>query len=194
MVKEPHHTFSLVTRGTVLHENRKIQSRNVKFWQFMAMVFYQVLIHNSIHTTMNSSQSGRSLNREHSKKPTDSSKFQGFLRTSFPTFLTLKSYNPADRIIGSTAKFGQFWIIIFSCRIMHIVKAKSVMSSLEQEQVEVLDWPAQSPDLNPTENLWKTLGEMVVALNPTNTEDLSTKLQHEWNKIDVNLCLRLIHS
>ncbi|KAF2349874.1 hypothetical protein FHG87_019371, partial [Trinorchestia longiramus] len=46
-----------------------------------------------------------------------------------------------------------------------------------------IDWPTQSPDLNPIENLWMTLGVKVMARNPTNTEDLWVKLQEEWAKI-----------
>ena len=67
-------------------------------------------------------------------------------------------------------------------------KAKSVMSYLQQQDFEIMDWPAQSPDLNPIENLWKTLGEKVMARNPLNTEDLWKKLQDEWSKISVDEC------
>jgi len=73
-------------------------------------------------------------------------------------------------------------------------KAKSVLNYLEQQKVEVLDWPAQSPDLNPIENLWKVLGERVMSKNPTNTEKLWELLQCEWNKIDVDFCKKLIDS
>lgn len=73
-------------------------------------------------------------------------------------------------------------------------KAKSVMSYLQEQDFEVMDWPAQSPDLNPIENLWKTLGVNVMARNPTNTEDLWKKLQEEWTKISVEDCQNLIQS
>jgi transposase len=55
-------------------------------------------------------------------------------------------------------------------------KAKSVMSFLDQQESNVMDWPAQSPDLNPIENLWQRLGNKVMARNPENVEDL-------WNKL-----------
>ena len=51
-------------------------------------------------------------------------------------------------------------------------KVKTVMSYLEQQDLEVMDWPPQSIVLNPIEKLWKTLGVKVLARNPINTEDL----------------------
>ena len=57
-----------------------------------------------------------------------------------------------------------------------------------------MDWPTQSPYLNPIENLWKTLGEKVMAQNPANTDDLWEKLQDEWTKISVGECQKLMQS
>ena len=68
------------------------------------------------------------------------------------------------------------------------------MSSLEQQDLEVMDWPLQNSDLNPIENIWKTLGVKVMARNPTNLEDLWMKLQEELAKITVEDCQRLIRS
>ena len=73
-------------------------------------------------------------------------------------------------------------------------KAKVVMSYLSEQDFEIMDWPPQSPDLNPIENLWKTLGVKVMERNPTNTEDLWVKLQEEWSKISIENCQELIRS
>ena len=73
-------------------------------------------------------------------------------------------------------------------------KAKVVMSYLSEQDFEIMDWPPQSPDLNPIENLWKTLGVKVMERNPTYTVDLWVKLQEEWSKISIEDCRELIRS
>ena len=68
------------------------------------------------------------------------------------------------------------------------------MSYLSEQGFEIKDWPPQSPDLNPIENLWKTLGMKVMERNPTNREDLWVKLQEEWSKISIEDYQGLIRS
>ena len=73
-------------------------------------------------------------------------------------------------------------------------KVKVVISYLSEQDFEIMDWPPQSPDLNPIENLWETLGMKVMERNPTNTEGLWVKLQEEWSKISIEDCQELIRS
>ena len=73
-------------------------------------------------------------------------------------------------------------------------KAKVVMSYLSEQDFEIMDWPPQSPNLNPIENLWKTLRVKVMERNPTYMEDLWVKLQEEWSKISIEDCQELIRS
>ena len=73
-------------------------------------------------------------------------------------------------------------------------KAMVVMNFLKAENVTVMDWPPQSPDLNPIENVWKTLGERSKARNPKTTEQLWNVLLEEWNKITQQDINKLISS
>ena len=73
-------------------------------------------------------------------------------------------------------------------------EAKVVLSYLSEQDFEIMDWPPQSPDLNPIENLWKTLVVKLMERNPTNTEDLWVKLQEEWSQISIEGCQELIRS
>ena len=70
----------------------------------------------------------------------------------------------------------------------------TVKQFFEEQYLIVMKWPAQSPDLNPIENLWKIIGETVMARKPTNVADLWQKLQEEWNKITPEQCAKLVAS
>ena len=50
--------------------------------------------------------------------------------------------------------------------------AKWVKQFLKAKNIETLKWPAQSPDLNPIENLWKILGDKVMAKKHTTVTKL----------------------
>ena len=51
---------------------------------------------------------------------------------------------------------------------------KSVKTFLSEENVTVMEWPAQSTDLNPIENVWKLLIERAKEKNPRNVKELWT--------------------
>ena len=54
--------------------------------------------------------------------------------------------------------------------------------------MEELDWPAQSPDLNPIEHLWDELEQRLQARPspPTSVSDLTNELLEEWSKTPIN--------
>jgi hypothetical protein len=42
-----------------------------------------------------------------------------------------------------------------------IHKERNVMAFLQDEEIELLDWPPRSPDLNPIENIWGEMQRLV---------------------------------
>ena len=59
-----------------------------------------------------------------------------------------------------------------------------------------MDWPAQSPDLNPIEHLWDEVERRLrnSEEKPTSREDLYKKLFAIWDKIDVGTVRNLIRT
>ena len=51
-------------------------------------------------------------------------------------------------------------------------------SVLEVEKIQILDWPRNSPDLKPIENLWNVLKDKVSEKQPTNTRRHRLKVIH----------------
>lgn len=63
-------------------------------------------------------------------------------------------------------------------------------------EMEVLQWPAQSPELNPIEHLWFYLKQQLAAYEtePQSIQALWERVEAEWNKIPTQTCLNLIES
>jgi DDE superfamily endonuclease len=54
----------------------------------------------------------------------------------------------------------------------------------ERHGISSIEWPAQSPDLNPIENLWQQLKLAVEKRKSRNKEELVVALKDEWRKIE----------
>lgn len=67
---------------------------------------------------------------------------------------------------------------------------------LEEQKLEVMDWPARSPDLNPIENLWAILSQLVYAGNRQyrNKSALKVAIEKAWDEIDQATLNKLIDS
>ena len=56
------------------------------------------------------------------------------------------------------------------------------------------DWPANSPDLNPMENLWAYLQQRVYAREPRTLAGLQRIIRQEWDAIPIEQLHRLANS
>lgn len=72
--------------------------------------------------------------------------------------------------------------------------ANSVKDWLGVEGIPVLPWPAQSPDLNPIENLWSILDRQCSKRTCNSAAELFQTLQACWNQISVDTLDQLVCS
>jgi transposase len=63
--------------------------------------------------------------------------------------------------------------------------ARATKQALHERAIRLLWWPANSPDLNPIENVWRLLKSRVQRRFPTTKQELITAIKEEWEIINV---------
>ncbi len=71
---------------------------------------------------------------------------------------------------------------------------KGTKSWFSDHGVTVLDWPANSPDLNPFENLWGIVKRKMRDARPNNADNLKATIKATWASITPEQCHRLTAS
>ena len=74
--------------------------------------------------------------------------------------------------------------------------SKTASKWFKENNINVLKWPAQSPDLNPIEHLWQHLKWQLNAYEvpPAGIHELWDRVQVEWEAIPTEVCRNLIES
>ena len=55
--------------------------------------------------------------------------------------------------------------------------SKIITQFLQSKEIQILEWPGNSPDLNLIENLWTVLKHKVSEKQPTNTKELEEAIE-----------------
>ena len=72
--------------------------------------------------------------------------------------------------------------------------SKLARKYFDDNDIDLLEWPVQSPDINPIENLWALIKEKVVSKQPKNLRELKAEILTAWNEIPKELCQKLVIS
>ena len=75
-------------------------------------------------------------------------------------------------------------------------QARLLDTFLQQAQINRMDWPANSPDMNPMEHAWDMLGRRVCENHApfANLQQLLVLLQHEWQAVPQADLANLVNS
>uniref|UniRef100_A0A8C5MW04 Transposase n=1 Tax=Leptobrachium leishanense TaxID=445787 RepID=A0A8C5MW04_9ANUR len=99
-----------------------------------------------------------------------------------------------------TVKHGGWSIMLWGCfASAGTGKLQRVQGTMNRAWLQIkgwniLEWPSQSPDLNPIENLWWDLKKAVAVHKPKNVTELEAFAHDEWVKIPVDGCKTLVSS
>ncbi len=84
--------------------------------------------------------------------------------------------------------------LIFQQDLAPAHSAKATSTWFKDHGIPVLNWPANSPDLNPIENLWGIVKRKMRYARPNNAEELKATIRATWALITPEQCHRLIDS
>ena len=102
-------------------------------------------------------------------------------------FLTPGTTMNGEKYVKVLQEKLQLHMTVHQCDIcMHDVApchpSRVVKKFLGEKNIRQLEWPGNSPDLNPIENLWMLLKNKKSERQPTNAKSFVTAIKEIWTK------------
>ena len=97
-------------------------------------------------------------------------------------------------VLSAGEEIFRFADFMFQQDLVPAHSARSIMRWLEDHGIEVLPWPANSPDLNPIESLWGLVKRKMSKERPSTQEELKGATQRAWNSVTPEDCYHLVSS
>ena len=74
--------------------------------------------------------------------------------------------------------------------------SKKMRTFFEEKDITIIDWPGNSPDLNPIENLWAIIERRIEKTDCSTAQKLISAIIRTWYHIDevVKICSTLVDS
>ena len=75
-------------------------------------------------------------------------------------------------------------------------RARITIAQFQEDDIELLDWPANSPDLNPIEGVWNRMKAQIAQQKPrpTSKEAMQAAIQSAWENLEACFFENLVAS
>jgi len=100
---------------------------------------------------------------------------------------TLPTLKPAN-VKGKGSK-----PLIFQQDVASIHTTEAIFTYFEERDIEVLPWPAKSPDISLIESVWSALKDKLKR-SYNDVEELKEDIEYQWNSQDPNFIVTLYKS
>lgn len=80
----------------------------------------------------------------------------------------------------------------YQCDLAPWHTSNKVKEEIQRLNINLLEWPPNSPDLNVIEELWSIIDKRLASKQINNKIELVERLEEEWKKISIQLCRALV--